>query len=133
ASKALGLPHRIAVAAIRRVDARHASWNIVAIASAERLRARERHAQLRFSLGLLVVTLLVTGFGGLALRDQRQKLVVARELEIAALQRDRERLLAKADKMATLAALSSGIAHQIATPLSTIVARVEQVLPAVAS
>ena len=33
--------------------------------------------------------------------------------------------------MATLATLSGGIAHQIATPLGTIVARVEQVLPAV--
>jgi signal transduction histidine kinase len=38
-------------------------------------------------------------------------------------------LLARADKMATLAALSSGIAHEVATPLGTITARVEQVLP----
>ncbi len=103
------------------------------MASAEELRDREQHAQLRFLLGLSVVTLLVAGFGGLALRDQRRRLEVARELEVAALRRESERLLSKADKLATLAALSSGIAHQIATPLGTIVARVEQVLPAVAN
>jgi signal transduction histidine kinase len=102
------------------------------LASSERLRTRERHAQLRFLLGLVLVTVAVGGLGALALRDQRRKLATARELEVAALQRERERLLAKADKMATLAAISSGVAHQIATPLGTITARVEQVLPALA-
>jgi two-component system, NtrC family, sensor kinase len=65
-----------------------------------------------------------------AIRQQRRKLEVARALEVAGLEREREKLLAKADKMATLAALGSGIAHEVATPLSTIMARVEQVLPA---
>jgi two-component system NtrC family sensor kinase len=129
----LGLPPRMAAAGMRRVPARDGTWSVVVLASAERLRTRERHAQLRFLLGLSLVTLLVSVLGGLALRDQRRRLAVARELEIAALQRERERLLAKADKMATLAALSGGIAHQIATPLGTITARVEQVQPALAS
>jgi signal transduction histidine kinase len=130
---ALGLPERLAAAGMREVRGREGTWSVVMLASAERLRARERHSQLRFLLGLSLVTLLVSVLGGLALRDQRRRLAVARELEGAALQRERERLLASADKMATLAALSSGIAHQIATPLGTITARVEQVLPALAS
>jgi two-component system NtrC family sensor kinase len=129
----LGLPARMAAAGIRQVPTRDGTWSVVVLTSAERLRDRERHAQLRFLLGLSLVTLLVSVLGGLALRDQRHRLAVARELEVAALQRERERLLAKADKMATLAALSGGIAHQIATPLGTITARVEQVLPALAS
>lgn len=128
----LGLPQRVAVAGISRVRSARGPWRVIVLASAERLRARERHAQLRFLLGVGVATLLVTGFGGLALRQQRHRLEAARELAVAALERDRERLLAKTDKMATLAALSSGIAHEVATPLGTITARVEQVLPAVA-
>jgi two-component system NtrC family sensor kinase len=133
AAAQLGLPARLATAGIRRVHTAAGIWSVIVIASAERLRARERHAQVRFVLGLSLLTLLVGGLGGLALRDQRRRLAVARELEIAELQRERERLLARADKMATLAALSSGIAHQIATPLGTITARAEQVLPALAN
>lgn len=129
---ALGLQHRIAVAGIHDVDSKSGPTRIVVLASAQRLRARERYSQLRFLLGLSVVTALVLGFGGAALRQQRHRLEVARALEISALQRERERLLAQADKMATLAALSSGIAHQVATPLGTIMARIEQVLPSVA-
>jgi signal transduction histidine kinase len=130
---ALGLPERFIAVGLRRVVTTPGkTWGIAVLASAERLRTRERHAQLRFLLGLVLVTLVVGGFGGLALRDQRRRLAIAREMEVAALQRERERLLAKADKMATLAALSSGVAHQIATPLGTITARVEQLLPVVA-
>lgn len=125
-----GLPERMAIAAISREQGAGGTWGVLVIASAERLRTREQHAQLRFMLGLFVATALVVGFGGLALKKQRQQLEVARELEVKALQGERERLLARADKMATLAALSSGIAHEVATPLGTIMARVEQVLPA---
>jgi signal transduction histidine kinase len=101
--------------------------------SGERLRARERYAQLRFLLGLGGVTAIILVFGGIAIRQQRRKLQVARALEIAGFEREREKLLAKADKMATLAVLGSGIAHEVATPLSTIMARVEQVLPSTQS
>jgi two-component system NtrC family sensor kinase len=129
AAAQLGLPPRLAVAALRRIQDATGTWSVVIIASADRLRARERRAQLRFTLGVVAITALVGGFGGLALRDQRRKLAVARQLEISALQGERERLLAKADKMTTLAALASGIAHQVATPLGIIVARIEQVAP----
>lgn len=126
-----GLPPRIALAGIETIRSESGLWGVAVLASGERLRERERHAQLRFLLGFVLVTVIVSGFGGMAIRQQRHKLGVARALEISALERDREKLLAKADKMATLAALSSGIAHEVATPLGTIMARVEQVLPAI--
>jgi two-component system, NtrC family, sensor kinase len=125
----LGMPPRIALAGVEQVDAPSGRWGVAVVASGQRLRARERYAQLRFLLSLGLVTAVVAGFGYMAIRQERRKLEVARELEVAALERDRERLLARADKMATLAALSSGIAHEVATPLGTITARVEQVLP----
>ncbi len=123
-----GMPPRIALAGVERIEARAGSWGVAVVASGQRLRARERYAQLRFLLSLGLVTSVVGGFGYMAIRQERRKLEVARELEVAALERDRERLLSRADKMATLAALSSGIAHEVATPLGTITARVEQVL-----
>jgi signal transduction histidine kinase len=123
---AIGLPERIAVAGIRNVGAAK-RWHVSVVASAERLRARERRSQLRLALGVIVAASLVGAFGGLALKNQRRELATARQLEIAAMQRERERLLARTDKMTTLATLSGGIAHQVATPLGTILARVEQV------
>lgn len=122
----LGLPHRLAVAGIQSVGAAK-RWNVSVIASAERLRARERRAQLRLVLSVVVAASLVGAFGGLALKNQRRELAIARQLETAAMQRERERLLARTDKVTTLATLSGGIAHQVATPLGTILARVEQV------
>jgi two-component system NtrC family sensor kinase len=124
-----GMPKRAAVAGISRIESREGPWSIVVLASGERLRELERQDQLRFFLGLGLGAGLVGGFGGIALRQQRRKLEVARELEVSALERDRDRQLARADKLATIAALSGGIAHELATPLSIIMARVEQVLP----
>lgn len=130
-SEPLGLPSRLSAVGIGRVRGRAGSWSVVVVASGLRLREREQHAQLRFLLGLGATFAIVVGFGGAALRQHWRKREVARELELAALQNEREKLLARADKLATLAALSSGIAHEVATPLGTIMARVEQVLPAV--
>jgi signal transduction histidine kinase len=125
-----GLPPRIAIAGLETVHARSGTWGVVVMVSGQRLRARERHAQLRFLLGVSLVVVIVASFGGVAVRQQQRKLEVARALELSDFERERERLLARADKMATLAALSSGIAHEVATPLGTIMARIEQVLPA---
>jgi signal transduction histidine kinase len=92
------------------------------------MRNREDHEGWRLGLTVLVVAALVTGFGGLAQRRQRRELELQRQVAVSALQREREALLAKADKMAALAALSTGIAHELGTPLGVIVGRVEQAL-----
>jgi len=126
---AFGLPHRSAVAGLARVGrGEQGPWGIVVLASAERMRNREQHEEWRLGLTVLVVATLVTAFGGLAQRRQRRELELQRQVAVSALEREREALLAKADKMAALAALSTGIAHELGTPLGVIVGRVEQAL-----
>jgi len=127
---AFGLPRRMAVAGLARVRADGGDWAIVVLASAERLRDRERHEWWRFGLTAAGVSVLVVVFGGLALRRQRRELELERKVLVSTLERDRDALLAQADKMASLAALSTGIAHEVGTPLGVIVGRVEQVMPA---
>jgi signal transduction histidine kinase len=75
---------------------------------------------------------LVFVFGGFAFSRQRKELELGRELSIAELRREREEQLVQIDKLATMAALATGIAHEIATPLGVIVGRAEQLLPKVA-
>jgi signal transduction histidine kinase len=101
---------------------------VVVLATAERLRSREQHESWRLGVTVVVVTALVALFGGLARRRQRRQLDLERRIAISTLERERETLLAKADKMAALAALSTGIAHEVGTPLGIIVGRIEQVL-----
>lgn len=126
---AFGLPRRSAVAGLARISAgRQGPWGIVVLASAERIRNREQHEGWRLGLTIVVVTALVTLFGGLAQRQQRRELELERQVAVSALEREGEALLAKADKMAALAALSTGIAHELGTPLGVIVGRVEQTL-----
>lgn len=128
---AFGLPRRMAVGGLARVATGHGTWGVVVLASAERMRNREQHEAWRLGLTVLVVTALVATFGGLAQRRERRQLELQRQVAVSALQREREALLAKADKMAALAALSTGIAHELGTPLGVIVGRVEQALGSV--
>ncbi len=125
-----GLPRRRALAGLARVptggDGR--PWGIAVVASAERVRERELHEWWRFGLTALVVSGLVLVFGGLALRRQRRELELERQVAISALEREREAALTDAEKMAAVAALSTGIAHEVGTPLGVIVGRVEQVM-----
>jgi len=124
-----GLPRRRAMAGLARITVGGGgSWGVVVLASAERLREREQHEWWRFGLTAVVVGSLVLAFGGLSLRRQRHELDLARQVEVSSLEREREALLADANKMAALAALSTGIAHEVGTPLGVIVGRVELVL-----
>lgn len=128
-----GLPRRLAVAGLSRVTLGDGGpWGVVVLASAERIRTRELHEQWRLAITVVVVTALVAGFGIVAQRRQRHELALERQVAISALEREREALLAKADKMAALAALGTGIAHEVGTPLAVIMGRVEQVRPRVA-
>lgn len=125
----LGLPARTAMAGLGYVDAgRLGRWGVIAVASAARERDREKRAQGRLLLGVLVASGLVLAFGGAALRKQRKELELARELAIADAQRAREEDLARAERVATMGTFAMGIAHEVSTPLGVIMGRSEQLL-----
>jgi len=127
-----GLPERTAVAGLARFDGPSGRWGVVAAATALRERDREVRAEWRLGSTVALAALLVLAFGGLAMRKQRQELILSRELAVSELERQKEEQLGKIDKLATLAALSTGIAHEVSTPLGVIVGRAEQLLPKVA-
>ena len=123
----LGLPARTAMAGLGRIDAGPlGKWGVAVIATAERERDRELHAQWRLVLGVVVASGLVVAFGGLALRKQRKELTLSRDLAVAAVQKERDERLVRADKLAMMGALATGIAHEVSTPLGVIVGRAEQ-------
>ncbi len=125
----LGLPARMAVAGIARIDAGPlGAWDVAVIATAKVERDRERRAQWRLVLGVAVAGALVLAFGSAAVRRQKNQLELTHALAIAALEHERDERLVQADKLATMAALATGIAHEVATPLGVIVARAEQVV-----
>jgi signal transduction histidine kinase len=128
---AFGLPKRTAVAGLATFSGPRGRWGLVVATTALRERDREVRAQWRSVAGVVLASGLVLLFGGLAMRKQRQELELARELEISELEREREEQLVQIDKLATMAALATGIAHEVSTPLGVIVGRAEQLLPKV--
>lgn len=124
-----GLPRRRAIAGLARVAARgHEPWGIVVLASAERLRDRQRLDDWRIGITVVVATAVALALGSIARRRMQSALVLERAVALSVAHREREAALSRADKMATMAALSTGIAHELGTPLSVIVGRVEQVI-----
>ncbi len=129
---AFGLPARTALAGLFRVDGgARGSWDVVAVASAERERDREARTHRRLVLSVVAAAGLVLAFGGVAMRLQRHELVLARELAIAELARARDERLERANRAAAMGTLAMGVAHEISTPLGIIAARAEQILPGV--
>ncbi len=128
----LGLLRRVAVAGLWTVGGSGpTSWTAVVVASASNERDRERHAQWRLLLSVTLAAGLVLLFGGLALRKQIKQMQLTRELSLVEVLRERDDRLLRADKLATLGALATGIAHEVSTPLGVIIGRAEQVLPRV--
>ncbi len=126
---ALGLPARTAIAGLARIDAGEAGhWGVAVVRSARRERDRERFAEWRLGLSVFVASSLVLAFGGLALRNQRRQMLLTQALTIAALESERDERLVRADKLATMGALATGIAHEVSTPLGVILGRAEQLL-----
>jgi two-component system NtrC family sensor kinase len=126
----LGLPARTAVAGLHRVDASgFGRWAIAVVATARAERDREVRAQWRLVLGVLVASGLVLAFGGYAMRKQRKELELAHQLALTEVQNERDERLVRADKLATMGALATGIAHEVSTPLGVILGRAEQLLP----
>jgi two-component system NtrC family sensor kinase len=123
----LGLPARMAIAGISGfTDPGGGAWRVVVVTSAQRERDREKRSQWRLLLGFLLSSGLVLAFGTFALRKQKTELALARELAIRDAIRARDERLVRADKLATMGALATGIAHEVSTPLGVIVGRAEQ-------
>jgi signal transduction histidine kinase len=128
---AFSLPKRTAIAGLSTFAGPGGKWGVVVAATALRERDREARAQWRSVIGVILGSGLVLVFGGLAMRRQKNELSLERELAVAAFERDSEEQLVRIDKLATLAALATGIAHEVSTPLGVIVGRAEQLLPKV--
>ncbi len=127
AARQLGLPPRSAVAGLARLawpGDEHAALAIVGSAGPER--DRGIHGEWRTIITVTLVTLLILGVGAGALLRQRRELELSRQLAIRATEHQRDLELSRADRMAAIAALSSGIAHEISTPLGVISGRLEQ-------
>ena len=112
---AFGLPRRTAVAGLSTFDASGGRWGVVVAATALRQRDREARAQWRSVMAVMLASGLVFVFGGVAMRKQRKELGLARELSIAELRREREEQLVQIDKLATMAALATGMLFQTST------------------
>ncbi len=126
---AFGLPARTAVAGLVSVDGGALGrWGVVVVNSASRERDRQQRASLRLLLGVTLAGGLVFVFGAIALGKQRRELDLARQLELEALARQRDERLVRADRVAVMGTLASGVAHEISTPLAVIAGRTEQLL-----
>jgi two-component system NtrC family sensor kinase len=131
---ALGLPPRMAIAGLARADGGpKGAWRIAVVATALRVRDREARAVWRLLLGFGLTSAFIAGFGLLAQHKQKAELELARSLALAEAMQLRDERLVRADKLATLGALATGIAHEVSTPLGVIVGRAEQLLPKVSS
>ncbi len=121
---ALGLPPRRAALGVARLEAPPVTVAVVASARHERDRvSREEWLPLVASL---FVGLVIIAFGVWTFREERQQLALQHQLEREHLERERDLQLARAERIAVASALSLGIGHELATPLSVIAARVEQ-------
>ena len=124
----LRLPRRTAVAGIARAPdgLRGQIRGLVVVASAKAERDRSLRDQWRTVLVVLLASILIVGAGVGALRAQRRDLELERQRAVHQMERARDAELARANRMATIAALASGIAHEISTPLGVITGRIEQ-------
>ena len=128
-SAALGLPARMSIAGLQGIDTHAGRYTLAVVTTARLERDREQRARWRLVLGVLVASGLVLAFGGLAMRKQRKELELGHQLAMTTLQNERDERLVRADKLATMGALATGIAHEVATPLGVIMGRAEQLLP----
>ncbi len=93
----IGLAPRTALAGLARIDAGvSGQWGIVAVASAERERDRERWARWRLILSVATASGLVLMFGGLAMRNQRKELLLQHKLALTDVIRQRDERLERA-------------------------------------
>jgi len=128
---ALGLGSRIAVAGLARIEPpRGLPVRLVVAGTARFERDAIRGARSRAVAVMGLAIGLVVSFGALVLRGQRREHEVATRLANERREHERDDELARTDRLASLAALSLGIGHELSTPLAVILGRVEQLAAA---
>jgi signal transduction histidine kinase len=126
----LGLPARMALAGVRTIASPSgAHFTVAVVATAQDERDREQRARYRLLLSVILASGLVLAFGGYAMRRQRMELELEHRLEVSEIVNQRDERLVRADKLATMGALATGVAHEVSTPLGVILGRAEQLLP----
>ncbi len=124
---AVGLPARPSIAGFGRIDApRLPPIDVAVLGTASIERDLVRQEEIRALAGVLLVTGIVVTFAWFSLREQRHELELATRLSLAQHARERDEQLAREGRMASLAALSTGIAHELSSPLGVVAGRVEQ-------
>lgn len=124
---ALGLGSRIAVAGLARVEPpRGPPVRLVVAGTARYERDAIRGARYRAVAAMACAIVLVVSFGAVVLRGQAREHEVATRLANARRAQERDVELAREGRLASLAALSLGIGHELSTPLAVILGRVEQ-------
>ncbi len=122
----LGLPERVAVAGLAPLPPATGLLAVAVTGTAASQRDRSRRQQARTIVSMAVVSALILGFGIADLERQRRELALERQVELEKTKQERDAEFAKANRMATIAALASGFAHEIGTPLGIISGRIEQ-------
>lgn len=124
---ALGLGPRIAVAGLARVDAGKGHPVRLVVAGTARFeRDAIRSARTRAVGAMVVAIALVVSLGTLVLREQRREHEASARLADERREHERDEELGRTNRLASLAALSLGIGHELSTPLGVILGRVEQ-------
>ena len=132
---ALGLSQRTAMVGLSHFSVAETAnpnaageWTIAVASSAEGQRDRDREGRARVLLSIVLAISVVTGFGALVWKKQRNELELEHEIAVAHTAHNRDADLERLSRSATMAALGSGVAHELSTPLGVIVGRAEQLL-----